>query len=641
MCGITGAIWTSQSAAIDASTLERMTALVTHRGPDDSGSYSSECRVDPGDGPMPGVALGFRRLSIIDLAGSRQPLSNEDGTVWVVFNGEIYNFRALRQGLEAAGHRFQTSGDDEVIVHLYEEHGEDFCKHLWGMFALALWDSRRRQLVLARDRLGKKPLVYRLEPERLLFASELKCLLAAPGVPREVDPRAVAEYLTYQYVPHPRTIFCGTSKLPPAHYAVWRDGRLDVKCYWQPDFNQEVDRPWNDYVAETRELLTDAVRLRLQSDVPLGTFLSGGIDSTIVVGLMSQLAGGRIKTFSIGFRDPRYDETRWAREVANRFGTEHHELQVEPKAAEILPRLIWHYDEPMADSSALPTWYVAELARRDVKVTLTGDGGDELFAGYDRYRAVRLSAIVDRLPGPIRRLLASRFWRGLGSGGRRSILRRFGRFSAALAKSPVERYLDWIGIFDQASLDALWSDDFRARVANVDPTEFLDRAWQRSDRRDAVTAASLADLTTYLPCDLLVKVDIASMAHGLECRQPFLDHRLVELAAAMPVRHKQRFGQGKRILRHAFADLLPASVLRRPKMGFGVPIESWLRNELREMVRDTLLRPTTLARGYFRPDAVMRIVDEHQSGQRNHAHRLWALLVLELWHRQWVDGSGT
>ena len=375
--------------------------------------------------------------------------------------------------------------------------------------------------------------------------------------------------------------------------------------------------------------------------MPLGAFLSGGVDSSIVVGLMSRLSSSPVKTFSIGFPDPDYDETRFAREVAERFGTEHHELRVEPNAVEILPKLVWHYDEPMSDSSALPTWYLAELTRQHVKVALTGDGGDELFAGYERYRAVRLSALLDKLPGPLRRIIASGVWQRLPGGNRRrSILRRFKRFSAALGRPMPRRYLDWIGIFDEAGRAALYTDDFLASLSDVDPAEFLLRAWRRADRRDPVTAASLADLTTYLPCDLLTKVDIASMAHGLECRQPFLDHRVVELAIAMPVEFKQRLGRGKRILLKAFGDLLPRTVQRRKKMGFGIPLESWLRNELKQFTRDVLLDPVSLGRGYFRPGAVERLVDEHQAGLRNHSYRLWSLLVLELWHRQWVDRMG-
>ncbi len=666
MCGIAGAIWQNPSAAIDRATLDRMVALIAHRGPDDSGAYCREWHQEGGSAPVPGVALGHRRLSIIDVAGSRQPIANEDATVWALFNGEIYNFRDLRRRLEGSGHRFRTSGDTETIVHLYEDEGPDFARHLWGMFAIAIWDSRQRQLVLVRDRLGKKPLVYRLEKDRLLFASELKCLLAVPGVPREVDPEAIDEYLTYQYVPYPNTVFRGIRKLPPAHFAVWRDGQMRIESYWQPDFSREIVRPWRECVAELRELLTDAVRLRLQSDVPLGAFLSGGIDSSVIVGLMSRLNGeaantatgeaaseivgrkangrgsgnDRIKSFSIGFADADFDETAYARLVAERFGTDHHELRVEATAAELLPKLVWHFDEPMADSSALPTWHVAELARRDVTVALTGDGGDELFGGYDRYQAVWISSIIDRFPKLVRHLFASQFWQRLPGRERpRSIARRLARLSTSLGKPMQRRYLDWIGLFGEADRAALYSDDFLSRLADIDPAEFLNRAWRRAGRRDPVTAASLADLTTYLPCDLLVKVDIASMAHSLECRQPFLDHRLVEWAAALPVRYKQRFGRGKRILREAFGDLLPVEIRRRRKMGFGVPLDRWLRGDLHSFAREVLLDPLALGRGYFRNDAVTRLLDEHRSGRVSHGHRIWALLVLELWHRQWVDGA--
>ncbi len=638
MCGITGAIWTTPGAAIDAAVLERMTALVAHRGPDDRGCFESDLRLQPGLDPQPGVALGHRRLSIIDLAGSRQPLSNEDGTVWAIFSGEIYNFLSLRRRLEGSGHQFRTAGDAETIVHLYEDEGPEFVKHLWGMFAIAVWDGPRRQLTLARDRLGKKPLVYRLERERISFASELKCLLAVPGAPRDVDPAALDEYLTYQYVPHPNAIFRGIKKLPPAHYAVWRDGQFDVQSYWQPDFNRQIERPAADYRVELRELLTDSVRLRLQSDVPLGAFLSGGVDSSIIVGLMSQLSDRPVKTFSIGFPDADYDETRYAREVAQRFKTEHHELRIEPRALDILPKLAWHFDEPMGDSSAVPTWYVAEMARREVSVALTGDGGDELFAGYDRYRAVGLSALLDRLPSPLRYSLGAGIWQRLPSGaGPRSVLRKLMRFSAALSRPIARRYLDWIGTFRETDRAGLYSDDFLAKLPGVDPAEFLLRAWRRSAKRDPVTAASLADLVTYLPCDLMTKVDIASMAHGLECRMPLLDHRLVELAIAMPARLKQRWGRGKRILLETFCDLLPESVRKRRKMGFGVPLEKWLRVDLKDFARDTLLSPEALGRGYFRPDAVRQLVDQHQSGAKNHGYQLWSLLVLELWHRQWID----
>ncbi len=412
MCGITGAVWTEPQKAIDSSTLQRMVDVLAHRGPDGEGTHcvggiacpGGRPGEAPGDGS--GVALGHRRLAIIDVAGGRQPMSNEDGSVWLVFNGEIYNFRELRRRLEAAGHAFQTNSDTETIVHLYEDAGLDFVKQVNGMFALAIWDARRRRLVLARDRLGEKPLVYRAEPGRLLFASELKSLMQVPGVPRELDPQAIDAYLTYQYIPHPQTIYRGVQKLPPAHMAVWCDGRLDVQCYWRPDWQLEVDRPEADYIDELRDLLTSSVAMRLESDVPLGAFLSGGIDSTIIVGLMQRLSREPVRTFSIGFPVAEYDETRFARIVAERHGTLHQEFRVEPDAVAVLPQLVWHYDEPFADSSAVPTWYVSQVTRRHVTVALTGDGGDELFAGYPRYQAVWLANHFDRLPGFLRRMLA-------------------------------------------------------------------------------------------------------------------------------------------------------------------------------------------------------------------------------------------
>ena len=633
MCGIAGAVWTDAEKAVERATLQRMIDVLRHRGPDDEGVYLDTVRA------AANAALAHRRLAIIDVAGGKQPLCNEDDSVWVVFNGEIYNFRELRSRLEAAGHRFRTQSDTEVLVHLYEDEGPEFLKHLNGMFALAIWDAKRRQLLLARDRLGKKPLVYRHEPGRLLFASELKAILQVPGVSREIDPQAIDEYLTYQYVPHPRTIFRGIAKLPPGHYALFRDGRLDVHAYWQPDFNAEDDRPAADYAQELRKLLSSAVEMRLQSEVPLGAFLSGGIDSTIIVGLMSQLAGGPVRTFSIGFPVKEFNETHYARTVAERFGTIHEEFQVRPDAMEVLPRLVWHYDEPFGDSSAVPTWYVSQLTRRQVTVALTGDGGDELFAGYPRYLAVWLAAGFDRLPWMVRQLAAGPYWQKLPAGTRqKSKTRQWKRFVEMLNRPAAERYLEWIATFGRARRDALYTGDFADKLAEAEPMEFLKAGLARCDRRDPVTAFSLADLVTYLPCDLMTKVDIASMAHGLECRQPFLDYRVVELAARMPRRLKFRRGRGKRILREAFGDLLPESIQRRPKMGFGVPLDQWFRHELKDFAREVLLDGRTVGRGYFRPEAISTLLDEHDRRRFNHGYRLWSLLILELWFRQWIDG---
>jgi len=637
MCGITGAIWNDPRLAIDPPVLERMTEVLRHRGPDDEGSYRSEYRLRPPYEAMPGIALGFRRLSIIDVAGGHQPLSNEDGSVWVVFNGEIYNFLDLRHRLEGSGHRFRTRSDTETIVHLYEDEGPDCFRHLNGMFAIAIWDSRRRRLVLARDRLGQKPLFYRHEPGRLAFASELKSLLEIPGVPRDVDPGAIDRYLTYQYVPHPGTIFRGINKLPPGHSAVYCDDDLQVRAYWEPDFQHERPITSAEACQRLRETLESSVTMRLQSEVPLGAFLSGGVDSSLIVAIAQQKTQQPLKTFSIGFPIKQYDETHYARLVAEHLKTEHFEFQVSPAGVEILPKLVWHYDEPFADSSAIPTWYVSEMTRRHVTVALSGDGGDELFAGYPRYRAVSLAAGLDRV-WPLRAVFGARFWQSIPSSSRqKSTLRRMKRFCEVLRTPPLRRYLDWIGIFKEAQRARLYTDEFLARLPDEDPADFLEQALSRSRRRDPVTAFSLMDLTTYLPCDLMTKVDIASMAHALECRQPFLDYRMVEFAASLPSRLKYRRGRGKRLLRDAFGHLLPREIWTRKKMGFGVPLEDWFRHELKELTHDVLLGPKSRQRGYFRPEVVSEIVQQHESGAYNHCYHLWTLLVLELWLQRWCE----
>lgn len=643
MCGIAGAIWTDPQQALDRAALERMTSALAHRGPDDAGYYFAQYQTREPYEPAPGVALGHRRLSIIDLACGHQPLSNEDGTVWVVFNGEIYNYLALRRRLEGSGHVFRTQSDTETIVHLYEDEGVGCFEHLNGMFALAIYDQRQRKLILARDRAGKKPLVYRHEGSRLLFASELKSLLAAPNVPREIDAAALDEYLAYQYIPHPNTIFRGIHKLPPAHYAVFQDGRLTVERYWQVAF--ETQLAWNerDALKRLQELLHDAVKIRLRSDVPLGAFLSGGIDSSIVCALaqnaLRELSGERLKTFTIGFPVKEYDESGYAAEVASHLGTEHYSQQVQPDALGILPKLVYHYDEPFADSSAIATWRLAEMTREHVTVALCGDGGDELFAGYQRYRAVATGAAFDRLPA-LRNFLATRWWQRLPSGKRdRTLLRRALRFSAALGKSPAQRYMDWISYFREDQRAELYTDDFIAQLPESDPFAFLARHWSAASKRDPVTTASLTDLVTYLPCDLMTKVDIATMAHGLEARSPLLDYRLIEFAASLPIELKYRWGQGKRLLRRAYADRLPRSVWQRAKMGFGVPLPEWFRNELYGMTRDVLLSSTALGRGFFRQEAITRLIDDHQARLVDHGSRLWALLFFELWLQEWAPNA--
>ncbi len=640
MCGIAGASWTNNASPVEESTLRRMTAALSHRGPDDEGHYVS---------PR-GAALGQRRLSIIDLASGHQPLSNEDGTVWIAFNGEIYNYRELQPVLESQGHKFQTASDTETIVHLYEQHGPDCVQKLRGMFAFALWDDRRQQLFLARDRLGKKPLIYRHEPGRLLFGSELKAILQVPGMPREINPTALADYLALQYVPYPKAILNGYSQLPPAHWGLFsaRTGDLKIERYWSPPYEDqplsadETAPPRNDAEWRTRlrETLTEAVRLRLRSDVPLGAFLSGGIDSTIITGLMQQQSSRPIQTFSIGFPVKQFDERTFAREAALKLGTDHHELVVDPSAAQLLPKLIWHYDQPFADSSAIPTMYLSEFTRKHVTVALTGDGGDELFSGYDRYQAVRLADRIDRLPNWLRAPLTHPIWQRIpASVQQKSRRRRFKRFLDVLGQSPRRRYLNWISIFDDSRRANLFSPEFQRQLGDHDAAEFILSAYDRHPGTDFIRRTTAVDVETYLPADILVKVDIASMAYGLECRSPFLDHRVAELAARMPQRLKMQGGAGKLILRDVFRDLLPDSITRRPKMGFGVPLDHWFRNELKDLLCDTLLARGSLDRGYFRPDAVSRLIDEHLASQWDHSARLWSLLVLELWHQKWMDGS--
>lgn len=625
MCGIAGAAWTDDRMRLDGNTLRRMTGAVRHRGPDAEGHFENSS-----------VALGFRRLAIIDLAGGNQPMSNEDSTVWVVFNGEIYNYAELRHRLEGRGHIFRTQSDTETIVHLYEDEGLRCFEHLNGMFAIAIWDEKERTLVLARDRLGKKPLVYHQEPHRLLFASELKSLLQVPGISRSLDPAAIDEYLTYQYVPHPRTIFRAIRKLPPGHLAVYRDDHFETRPYWQPDWSREQQISEDEAAEQLRELLTSAVRMRLRSDVPLGAFLSGGVDSSLVVALMQRESAQPVRTFSIGFPIAEYDETSYARQVAAHLGTKHHEFVVTPDGVDILPKLIWHYDEPFADSSAIPTWYVSQMTREQVTVALSGDGGDELFAGYPRYRAVWLASFLDNVR-PLRNLLGASFWQRLPGARQKSLPRRFKRFSEFLGISPARRYLEWIAIFPEARRAALYQDDFVEQLPDSDPFHWLENAWLRAGKRDVVSAASVADLLTYLPCDILCKVDIASMAHSLECRQPLLDYRVVEFAMSLPARYKFRRGRGKRLLRRAFGELLPRDIWDRPKMGFGVPLDHWFRREMRELTHDVLLGPTARQRGLFRGEYVAKLVEEHEQRRFDHAYRLWALLVFELWMQRWCD----
>ena len=644
MCGIAGAIWWQQDKSISPDVLRRMTNSIQHRGPDAAGHYFW-----PSDNPGTlssntglQVALGHRRLSIIDVIGSAQPLGNEDNSIQIVFNGEIFNYQELRPDLLTRGHKFRTDGDTEVIVHLYEEYGLDFVQHLRGMFAIAIWDSNKQRLILVRDRLGQKPLFYRLEAGRLAFASELKSLLQIPGVPRELDRQSVLRFLTLQYVPHPHSILRGFNKLPPATMAVFESDNLRLQAYWSPPYGEPEEHrsqiaDWKD---ELRSTLTEAVRLRLRSDVPLGAFLSGGIDSTVICGLMQTQLDRPVQTFSIGFPIAAFDERSYARQASQMLGTDHHEAVVEPNAIEMLPRLIWHYDEPFGDSSAIPTMYLSQMTRQHVTVALTGDAGDELFCGYDRYKAARIAGFMDKAPAWIRSIWNSKLVASMPTSVKqKSFRRRLKRLLETIGQEPERRYLNWITIFNSARLQWLVTEDMGRLVADEDPATCIFEAYKRYPKRDFITRTTATDLHTYLPCDILTKVDIASMAVGLEARSPMLDHKVVELAARMPIQVKQSVKRGKMVLTETFADLIPPDIQTRRKMGFGVPIDHWFRKELRPLLHDVLLSDRCLNRGLLNPDSVRQLVEEHTSGQIDHAYRLWNLMCLELWQRMYLDST--
>lgn len=635
MCGITGAVWRDEQQAISPELLTRMTDSIAHRGPDDSQTWRCEDHRDAYGNSL-GIGLGFRRLSIIDLEGARQPMANKDGTVRMVFNGEIYNYRTLRRRLEGTGHRFSTNGDGESIVHLYEDLQTDCFSQLNGMFAVGIWDAHRNRLVLARDRIGQKPLYYAVKDGRLVFGSELKCLAAVDGLCEEIDPAAIDEYLLYQYIPHPGTIWKGVRKLAPGHFAIFENGQVKVERYW--NFDPSIERPIrHDQACEQlRELLTDSVKLRMQSDVPLGSFLSGGIDSSLITAIAQQHSDQPVRTFSIGFPVADFDETQYAAQVAKHLGTEHERFEVMPSGVDVIDKLVWHYDEPFGDSSAVPTWYLSELTRQQVTVALSGDGGDELFAGYERYRALWLSNRLQRM-FPVHKIPGIGLVQRLPDSDRRvSLVRRGKRFLEALGQPAARRYLNWLQIFPESLRASLYSDEFLESLPGDDPFEFLGSVWERSEGRDIVTRASISDILSYLPGDLCNKVDIASMGHGLEVRQPLLDHRVVEFAASLPVQLKFRGRRGKLILRDTFGNMIPSSIFTRKKMGFGIPIGNWFRNELKPMVHDTLLADDARIAPYFQMDAIAELVRAHETSEQNHGYRLWNLLILEKWLRRWT-----
>ncbi len=606
--------------------IAQMCDVIAHRGPDDEGHYVAN-----------GVAIGMRRLSIIDIASGHQPISNEDGSVWIVFNGEIYNYRELRNDLIASGHQFQTRTDTETIVHLYEEEGERCVEKLRGMFAFAIWDSRKQSLLLARDRAGKKPLHYALTGRTLLFGSEIKSILQYPKIKREVNLDAISDYLSFGYVPDPATAFHGIHKLAPGHTLTFKDGQLRTRCYW--DFNYDGEpylappREERFYIERVQELLKESVRIRLESEVPLGAFLSGGIDSSTIVALMAREMGEPVKTFSIGFNESSFDELKYARVTARKFQTEHYEFVVTPDICRIVDELVWHHDEPFADISSVPTYVVSKMAREYVTVVLSGDGGDELFGGYERYVTHRQRQNWERLPAWMRRNLLYR----LSSALPQNTLGK--NFLRNIALDGGARYIDSGSYFGIEAQKKLLTHELRSALCGYDPAAAPRRIFDAPTSPERLDHLLYLDSKTYLPGDILVKVDRMSMANSLETRAPLLDHKLIEFVQTIPASLKLRGFDTKYILKQAVAGIIPEEIIHRKKQGFDVPIKQWFNNQLREMLDDTLNDRQTRGRGYFNQRAVQAILDEHRRGRRDNARHLWGLLMFELWHRAFIDGA--
>lgn len=618
MCGIAGIV--SESAGRSKEQVRTMLSRLAHRGPDDEGIHS-----------LHGAMLGARRLAIIDLVRGNQPMLNEDGSVVAVQNGEIYNFRQLRADLERAGHRFTTDNDTEILPHAYEEWGIELVERLRGMFAIALWDDRRRRLVLARDRYGKKPMYYALVDGGIAFASEIQALLTHPRIERSIDETAIANYLALGYVPAPATGFAAIAKVPPAHLLEFSDGTVRTRRYWHLPMSPKIELSLDDAADRLCQELDTAVQLRLISDVPLGAFLSGGLDSSTVVSFMARHSTKPVKTFSIGFRDQGLNELPYARIVARAFSTDHHELIVDAAETDVLPMLARHVGEPFADSSIVPTYHVARITRREVTVALNGDGGDEAFAGYDRYSAALLADRVGRLPGPLVHL-AARAARALPIDGARAISRAR-RFAEPLALSWHERYMQWVGYFVGGNLERIVGERLKGNA--IDPGQLLRESAEQSGACDPVERVMAADVATYLPGDLLVKMDRATMAASLEARSPFLDHELGQFAARLPRDQKLIAGKSKIVLRHAMRNVLPQETLNRSKRGFGAPVGAWLRGPLRELVHTMVLRPSPDS-GLVNRQRASELYTELDRGRLRNAPLIWNLLMLELWYRECV-----
>jgi asparagine synthase (glutamine-hydrolysing) len=621
MCGIVGKVHFDPENPVDPRQMRTMADSVQHRGPDDDGIWTER-----------NVGLGHRRLAIIDLSPTgRNPMGNEDETVWIVFNGEIYNFQELRPGLEAAGHRFRSRTDTEVILHLYEELGPMCVKQLRGMFAFAIWDRRAQRLLLARDRMGVKPLHYALTSHGLLFGSEIKAVLSSGEIDPLPDLASLHQFLLWQCIPSPRTGFRGIRKLPPASILTWQPGEeIRIQKYWDLDYQRPMPAKASVVAEQVRDLVQEATRLRLTADVPVGLFLSGGLDSACVLAATRKETSGKIRTFSVTFGDQKYDESPYARLLAKRFATEHHEFRVTPNVMELLPAMAALFDEPFADESAIPTYYLAKLTREHVKVALSGDGGDEAFAGYQRYLVLKVLGWLSRVPGAAQ-LSALRQLLPYHSSSR-SKLRYMRELLSLVGRTPVQQCRAmFLGMLDEDQWMAGYTDGFREGVANNSETESFLEGWGLPALPDDLTRATASDTLGYIPECLNVKVDRASMACGLEVRSPFLDHKLVEFCARVPSGLKIRNTEQKYILKRAFHDELPPEILHREKTGFGLPLAEWLRHDLRPLAHDTLLSPNSCIRSLFQTEKIRTMLDEHSARKHNWQVQVWRLLVLENW----------
>jgi asparagine synthase (glutamine-hydrolysing) len=619
MCGIVGKV-NFDRQPVDPDQIRRMADSVRHRGPDDEGVWTGD-----------GVGLGHRRLSIIDLSASgRNPMCNEDETIWIVFNGEIYNFQELRPQLEASGHKFRSHTDTEVILHLYEDHGAACVEQLRGMFAFAIWDRRARQLLLARDRLGVKPLYYQEDASGLRFGSEIKAILSDEEVEAIPDSGSIHDFLVWQCIPGPRTGFQGIRKLPPASILTWQTGaEVTIQKYWELDCAQPRQQSSDELACEVSALVQEATRIRLVADVPVGIFLSGGIDSACILAAARVANSGPLRTFSVTFGNNAFDESRFARRLAQHFETEHSEFEVNADVVRDLPRVTALFDEPFADIAAIPTWHLARLTRDHVTVALSGDGGDEAFGGYHRYLALKGLGLAAQFGGAkwlpkLQSLLPRR-------SADRSRLRYLRELLGISGKSPEQQYRAlFLGMFDGEQWVDLYTDDFRTIASEANPEGLLP-PWNSLQGVDDLARAMASDTLYYIPECLNVKVDICSMACGLEVRSPFLDHKLVEFCARIPTSQKLSGFDQKHILKHAFRDELPREILGRGKAGFGLPLAEWIRGPLRDLTYDTLLAPAASVHSMVRPAAIRKILEEHMEGTRNWHVQIWRLLVLEIW----------